>query len=216
MCIQGSNLAFPPVLFIAQRKQQYLQILSALSAAPKQVHRKTLHDRGFTLVELMVTVAVMALLITVGAPALTHFLLQAEQDSALHQIKNIYSFARQEAVHRQVDVSICPVSEPLPDQCGENWSCGMLVYIDQDGNNKFNLVTDIKLRELYFSDAIAVTWVRNNTGFNLKPDGTTNRNGTFRVYLQGLSVNKNLVISNVGRARFAEETDSKRDRVWCR
>jgi len=167
---------------------------------------------GFTLIELMVTLSVIAIFSTLGVPALASFIRTMQQSASFAQLANTYAFARQEAVHRQVNVSICPVSQRLPDQCSENWSCGMLVYIDRDGDKTFNHATDTKLRQLYFSDGVAIKLGKNRLikRLTLKPEGTVSAN-SFTVSVPGLAVNKKLVFTWLGRARV-DEVDVLKDK----
>jgi type IV fimbrial biogenesis protein FimT len=79
--------------------------------------------RGFTLVELAVTIAVLAILSTLAAPSFRAFIGTMRAKSAAFDLINDLSIARSEAIKGNQMTSITPV--------GGNWSNGWQVL---DGN----------------------------------------------------------------------------------
>jgi type IV fimbrial biogenesis protein FimT len=63
---------------------------------------------GFTLVELMVTVGVLAILAALAAPAMGDFIRRGNVTAQTNEILGTLRFARSTAVTRAVIVSICP------------------------------------------------------------------------------------------------------------
>ncbi|WP_019591516.1 GspH/FimT family pseudopilin [Thioalkalivibrio sp. ALE20] len=64
---------------------------------------------GFTLIELMVTIAVAAILLTVAVPGFQSLVQNNRATTAANQLSTAFNFARSEAVTRGVEVSVCPV-----------------------------------------------------------------------------------------------------------
>jgi type IV fimbrial biogenesis protein FimT len=102
------------------------------------LHNNTRREgRGFTLVELMVTVAVVAILLSIGAPQLRVFLEKQQIKADVNQLTSSIHLARSEALKRNGPVSICPLadaSSPNPS-CDTNvttrsWSKGWMAFID--------------------------------------------------------------------------------------
>ncbi|WP_432471156.1 GspH/FimT family pseudopilin [Amphritea sp. HPY] len=164
-------------------------------------------NKGFTLIELMVTVAVMALLLTVGAPAMGSFLQNSQLDSTVDQLKNIYSFTRQEAVHRQQVVSLCAF-DTQNNTCGNSWNDGALVYIDRDGAAGFG-GTDLRLREVEFTEGVTVVWTGSENRLDLEADGSTDDAAQFTISVQGMDGGIDMDISLIGRARITESEEKK-------
>ncbi|WP_144210079.1 GspH/FimT family pseudopilin [Shewanella donghaensis] len=86
------------------------------------------HDlKGFTLVELMVTVAIAAILLTVGVPSLVSLYEGQRANSNISKINSSIQFARSQAVSYGSRVSICPFNGT---SCDSDWTNGFSVFID--------------------------------------------------------------------------------------
>jgi len=74
-------------------------------------HRRALRIvRGFTLIELMVTVTVLAILLAVAAPSFTSFIAGQKVKSASNDLTTALILARSEAIKRNADIVIAPVN----------------------------------------------------------------------------------------------------------
>ncbi|MCH1928597.1 GspH/FimT family pseudopilin [Shewanella sp. A25] len=81
--------------------------------------------RGFTLVELMVTIAVAAILLAIGVPSLTSIYESVRVNNNIAKIHDIMVFARSQAISYGIDTTVCPVTDD--DSCGTNWKNGIKV-----------------------------------------------------------------------------------------
>lgn len=67
--------------------------------------------QGFTLIELMVTVAVIGVLAVVAVPAMTNLVNANRLNGAAGELQAAVQLARSEAVRRNVSVTLCPSSD---------------------------------------------------------------------------------------------------------
>lgn len=83
---------------------------------------------GFSLIELMVVVAIVAILATVSAPSFSRFMTSSRVTSATNDLVAALHLARSEAVTRNTPVSLCPGSGAV---CAGNtdWSGGWQVVV---------------------------------------------------------------------------------------
>ena len=89
-------------------------------------------DDGLTLVELLATLAVAAILITVGAPAMTSILERFRAQDAVSQWQGDLVYARQVAAAYQTSVTVCPMGGTT--SCDGGWAGGYTAFIDVNGN----------------------------------------------------------------------------------
>lgn len=84
-------------------------------------------NRGFTLIELMVTIAVLAIVIAIAAPSFTS-VIQSNRTTALHhEILGALQLARSEAVKRRSDVIVCRSEDRVNCANGADWTVGWIV-----------------------------------------------------------------------------------------
>lgn len=83
--------------------------------------------RGFTLIELMVTIAVLAIMVAIAVPSFTSLIQNNRTTSLHHEILGAIQLARSEAVNRRKDVIICRTENQNVCANGTNWAAGWLV-----------------------------------------------------------------------------------------
>ncbi|WP_293367570.1 GspH/FimT family pseudopilin [Nevskia sp.] len=78
-------------------------------------------SRGFTLIELMATIAVAAILIAIGVPSYQQFVAGQRVRAAVSALNYTLLFARSEAIKRNADVVVAPA--------GNCWQGGWTVSV---------------------------------------------------------------------------------------
>ncbi len=94
------------------------------------------NNRGFTLIELMVTLAVIIVLLVVGVPNLKSFMQGNRLTSSTNLLVATLNLARSEAVKRGTPIKTC-VSNAAQDDCNGviNWENGWITFIDSDNDD---------------------------------------------------------------------------------
>lgn len=87
---------------------------------------------GFTLIELAITVAVLAVLLGLAAPSFKTIAESGRFASASHQLSVSLATARTLAITRGQRVSVCPLAADRECMGGNNWSRGWMVFLDPD------------------------------------------------------------------------------------
>lgn len=85
--------------------------------------------RGFTLVELMVTVAVAGVLLAIAVPSFTDLMRNNRSLAAANELVSALNAARAEAVKRGTRVSLCPSANGTSCS-GTAWQTGWIVFVD--------------------------------------------------------------------------------------
>jgi type IV fimbrial biogenesis protein FimT len=89
---------------------------------------------GFTLVELMVTVAIASVLLAIAAPNFLSLSSSNSAKNAANRLLDSLAYARSEAVTRSVNVTVCSKAIGSNTCAGANvWVGGWLIYIEGAG-----------------------------------------------------------------------------------
>ncbi|NMM82097.1 type II secretion system protein GspH [Acidovorax sp. SRB_14] len=110
-----------------------------LSYQSTTVRRRT---HGFTLIEVMVVVAIMAVLAAIAAPSFTPLVERWRVRQTTEQLQSTLYYARSEAIKRGGQVAI----QKLPNTTNgcttasgtRDWDCGWFVCADTNGNGTCN------------------------------------------------------------------------------
>lgn len=91
------------------------------------------HSRaqGFTLVELMVTIAIVAILLALGLPSFEGSMRSNRAATTTNEMLASISMARSEAI-RSTRTSVLCASNGDGTACGTDWNNGWIVWMDQD------------------------------------------------------------------------------------
>lgn len=87
-------------------------------------------NHGFTLLELIITIALAAILLGLAVPNMRDFIQNNRMTGQTNEFVTALNIARSEALKRNHPVSICPVNEAGTGCTGNDWSVGWLVYVD--------------------------------------------------------------------------------------
>jgi type IV fimbrial biogenesis protein FimT len=89
---------------------------------------------GFTLIELMVTIVVGAILITMAVPAFQNFLRNDRQWTTANSLVMSLNAARSEAIKQDTSVSVCPTANGTSCSASSTWSQGWIVLSSVSGS----------------------------------------------------------------------------------
>ncbi len=91
------------------------------------------HMTGFTIVELMLSIAVAAVILSIGVPSFQGLIERNQLTSRINQFVSSMSLARSEAIKRNQRVLICPSSDG--ENClGNQYENGWIVFVDRNSN----------------------------------------------------------------------------------
>ena len=96
--------------------------------------------QGFTLVELMVTLAAAIILLAVGIPFFGGIVANNRAAAQANGLVTALSTARSEAVGRADDMTVRPNGS-------DDWTDGWIVFVDQNADGLFDVGTDEVLRQ---------------------------------------------------------------------
>ncbi|MGA8260299.1 MAG: GspH/FimT family pseudopilin [Arenicellales bacterium] len=153
-------------------------------------------NAGFTLIELMITLVVAALLLTWAVPSFERFIRRTDLTSATNDWVGVLNYARNEAITRGKRVTICRsvnpnacngstnclcgTSQPAPANGVPNYHSGYLIFTSASNSLPLNFVAaSDRLLRTGKAESNRVTIRGNaqaNNAFSFMPDGTLDPN----------------------------------------
>lgn len=91
---------------------------------------------GFTLVEIMITLIIVSILLTVGVPSLQSFFQGNNLVAATNELLSAIHVARSEAIKLQTRVTICESSNgtSCTNPANNDWEDGWIVFVDSNSD----------------------------------------------------------------------------------
>lgn len=170
-------------------------------------------ERGFTLVEVMVVLALVAILLSVAVPSMVAFQRTSDLRASASSFLAAVQSTRAEAMKRGVDVYMIPASN-------NSWANGWIVYADTDLDQSLDRAKDTVVMEtgaiasrttVATGQAGASAFAGNNGsyirfnggGFSVNTGGAF-RSGAIEFNVTGSSERRRVVVNNVGRVRLCD------------
>lgn len=117
---------------------------------------------GFTLIELMITLAVAAIMLTVAIPSFSNFVKDNRLTSQANTFVASLNLARSEAIKRGTRVYITSNN-------GTTWNDGWKVWVDRNGNGAYD--NGEELRVVSTLDGTNTLTAQNQGAFVYDADG---------------------------------------------
>lgn len=100
--------------------------------APVHVPRRAFYQAGVTLLELMITLAIMSVVLVIVVPSGQSIVIQNRIVGEINEISAIVQFARNHAIDEQIDTIVCPAGDFAT--CENDWDKPKIVFADLDGD----------------------------------------------------------------------------------
>lgn len=174
-------------------------------------------DRGFSLSELMVVVAIVAILLAIGVPSYRYITNSYRMSAEVNGLLGDLMYARGEAIKEGQDVTLCVSKDNLTCDAGSNtWQEGWIVFQDPNDNATVDAGENVLRVQRIFkgSDTMgagpalsSVTF--NREGFATGSAGAAFAGTTYTLHDSTASTTwtRCLIISNVGEMVTSSAAD---------
>ncbi len=137
-----------------------------------RMNKRTQH--GFTLYELLITVLIVGVVLTVGVPNMLAFNQNSRMTATANDVHSAFHLARSESSRAKTNITVCASSSSMgatPD-CEGTWDQGFIVFVDNDGDLSVDAGTDSVLRSYpAVDDAITLSVANDATFFSYASTG---------------------------------------------
>ena len=160
---------------------------------------------GFTLMEMLITVALISIVMAIAIPSMTTFNQNDRLTTNINTLIGHLAYARSEAVKRSQQVSICVSNDGATCTGGNNWEDGWMIYIDADGSNTFDAAEEVLRAQqtLTSNQTLTPTTFASQVTYDYR--GFATSTGSFQLCDNRTGPHgKTISISNTGRVRLQD------------
>jgi type IV fimbrial biogenesis protein FimT len=160
---------------------------------------------GFSLLDLIITLSVMVVLLTIAVPSLGNLMREQRVSSHSNTLVAHLHYARHEAVFRRAHVTACPSLDQLTCTGDNRWDQGWIVFVDANRNGQPDSVEDILRVVQPTEDLLLHSAGRIRVRFQ-PHGGAYGSNLTIRVCdPSGSADPRAVIVSNPGRIRSTKD-----------
>jgi type IV fimbrial biogenesis protein FimT len=163
---------------------------------------------GFTLIELMFTIALLAIIVSLGVPSFTDTLRAWQRDVATRSFISHVQMARSEAIKTSRQVVMCTSADGATCAGTTNWMQGWIVFVDDDADATLDGGETILATRGALAGLVRMQTNNNISNFFFLPSGLMPaRQGTLVIEpLGSASLQQNAVpITSTGRTSVRKE-----------
>ncbi len=135
----------------------------------------SVREKGFTLIELIVAVAVVALALGLAAPSYEMFVVSSRMSGSVNELQGAVAYARSEAVKKQATVTMCSSADGAACANSAQWTNGWLIFTDRDSDATVDA-----------ADTIARVGNQQEGGSSVKLEGFSYGDGVIQFNAEGM------------------------------
>jgi type IV fimbrial biogenesis protein FimT len=186
-------------------------------------NRSAFHfNKGFTLIEVMITLSVLGILLSIATPSMRSFIEASRMSTVTNEVAGDLFYIRSESLKRRINVYLCPKKSPSLEVCetsasDANYANGWLMYADCNNNGTYDTTmtcdldgdgtTDryelLKVHDSLVNDITIKTSSTFQRRIGYKMSGRSSSAGNFCITIASKR-SKKIIIAATGRVRIID------------
>ena len=134
----------------------------------------TKREHGFTLYELLITLLIVGVVLTIGVPNLSAFTANSRITTVANDLHSSFQLARSEAARAKSNITICASADSIDPAatCNGTFDDGWIIFVDTDGDLQRNVGVENVLRRHPAIDTLIDININDDaTYFSFAPTG---------------------------------------------
>lgn len=173
-------------------------------------------SKGFTLVDLMISITIAFILISIALPNLQALIVRNRLSNITNTFMGALNYVRTEAIRRGQSVTLCKSNDGHACTLGGNrWEMGWIAFVDADRDGRRDISGSI--------EPLLRAWAPLPEGYSLRPNqnfgnflrynprGEANNIGTFAVCYRNQRIGARAIVITRQRPRLG--ADSNRNHI---
>jgi len=175
-----------------------------------KAHANDCRSSGFTALEVLITMAVAAILLIIGVPALSEFGSRQRMDASVTSLHTQLALARSDAIHFNTHIIVCPGDPDRGCLASGHWDNGWMAFSDLNGDREHQSLEPVHRIEAGF-EQVSIRSTTGRSKLRFYPNGSApGSNGSITFCdRRGPASARKLVISNMGRIRRDDAPETR-------
>lgn len=172
-------------------------------------HESRRKAHGFTLIEILMVVAVLGVLIAAGMPGFNAWIVKARISGAANELLGDLSYARSESATRQVEVAMCVSTDSATCATGQTWDQGRIIFVDTNADGAVSTgETILRVSQPMSGTSVTTTGFGSSSIVRFRPFGGLRppTAGTFKLCPSSGTEGRLLSVATTGRPLIAKTT----------
>lgn len=163
--------------------------------------------RGFTLIEMMIVLALMAIILGLGIPSFSNLMEKIAVESEAKMIVEGLRTARLTAIEEKQNIVVCASADGT--SCSNPWNNGFIVYRDDNNSKTLNGNEEVLFSHQFKDSVIIKTGSGQNQNFFFNNNGWTPGSAESLLVCAEAGTNRNgyiVIINRAGRLRILDSS----------
>lgn len=183
-----------------------LTFIAPIASPSKTLKR---YIKGFTFLELIVSISVTSILAAIVVPNFNNFLIRMRVDNEVSQLHRMLLMTRNAAINSGQKAIICPLNSNF--ECTGQWENELSAFVDVNDNKKLDDNEKIITVRAEINIADKLIYGKGRSMITFKPTGSLSglANGTFRYCPTNYTQHsRGIVIARSGRVYQSSDIDN--------
>ncbi|MGH8282550.1 MAG: GspH/FimT family pseudopilin [Gammaproteobacteria bacterium] len=166
-------------------------------------------ERGFTLLELLTTLAIAATLATIAIPSFTNTVRRTRSVAAANELHTALNYARHTAIIRNSYVVLCKSADGK--RCNHalsDWNSGWLIFDNLNRDGAIQVNTGEPILRAHGPSRPDARIISNRDSFTFRPMSTRSVNGTFLYCSADGKYDRAVIVNVMGRVRISDKPNA--------